>query len=77
MKTRSPFFATLYIVCLRKSCLTQIKERIADLKAGTSEEESEENLKTKIKKALTKINKSKAWTDPKKQKRLQKILREL
>ena len=29
--------------------LTQIKERIADLKAGTSEEEPEENLKTKIK----------------------------
>lgn len=57
--------------------LTQIKERIADLKAGTSEEEPEENLKTKIKGALTKANKSKAWSDPKKQKRLQKILIEL
>ena len=57
--------------------LTQIKERIADLKAGTSEEEPEENLKTKIKGALIKANKSKAWSDPKKQKRLQKILIEL
>jgi ParB family chromosome partitioning protein len=57
--------------------LTQIKERIADLKAGTSEEEPEENLKTKIKGALTKANKSKVWSDPKKQKRLQKILIEL
>ena len=53
--------------------LTQIKERIADLKAVTSEEEAEENLKTKIKGALTKANKSKAWSDPKRQKRLQKI----
>jgi ParB family chromosome partitioning protein len=58
-------------------CLTQIKERIADLKASTSEEEPEENLKTTIKGALTKANKSKAWSNPEKQKRLQKILREL
>ncbi|MEG4508456.1 ParB/RepB/Spo0J family partition protein [Microcoleus sp. F6_B4] len=57
--------------------LTQIKERIADLKAGTSGEEPEENLKSQIKGALTKANKSKAWSDPKKQKRLQKILTEL
>jgi len=57
--------------------LTQIKERIADLNAGTSEEKPEENLKTKIKGALTKANKSKAGSDPKKQKRLQKILIEL
>jgi ParB family chromosome partitioning protein len=57
--------------------LTQIKERIADLKASNSEEEPEENLKTKIKGALTKANKSKVWSDPKKQKRLQKILIEL
>ena len=57
--------------------LTQIKERIADLKAETSGEKPEENLKTKIKGALTKANKSKAWSDPKKQKRLQKILTEL
>src|SRR4028119_844764 len=57
--------------------LTQIKERIADLKAATSEQEPEENLKTKIKRPLTKANKSKAWRDLKKQKRLQKILIEL
>ncbi len=57
--------------------LTQIKERIADLKAETSAEKPEENLKTQIKGALTKANKSKVWNDPKKQKRLQKILTEL
>lgn len=57
--------------------LTQIKERIADLKANTSGEKPEENLKTKIKGALTKANKSKVWSDPTKQKRLQKILTEL
>ena len=57
--------------------LTQIKERIADLKAENSAEKPEENLKTQIKGALTKANKSKVWNDPKKQKRLQKILTEL
>ena len=57
--------------------LTQIKERIADLKAETSAEKPESNLKTQIKGALTKANKSKVWNDPKKQKRLQKILTEL
>lgn len=57
--------------------LTQIKERIADLKTDTSGEKPEDNLKTKIKGALTKANKSKVWSDPKKQKRLQKILTEL
>ncbi|WP_449420608.1 ParB/RepB/Spo0J family partition protein [Phormidium nigroviride] len=57
--------------------LNQIKERIADLKAETSGEKPEENLKTQIKGALTKANKSKVWNDPKKQKRLQKILTEL
>jgi ParB family chromosome partitioning protein len=57
--------------------LTQIKERIADLKAGNSEEEPKENLKTKIKGVLKKANKSKAWSNASKQKRLQKILIEL
>ncbi|MDF0554014.1 ParB/RepB/Spo0J family partition protein [Kamptonema sp. UHCC 0994] len=57
--------------------LTQIKERIADLKTDTSAEKPDENLKTQIKGALTKANKSKVWSDPKKQKRLQKILTEL
>ncbi|MEG4118413.1 ParB/RepB/Spo0J family partition protein [Microcoleus sp. N9_B4] len=57
--------------------LTQIKERIADLKTETSAEKPEENLKSQIKGALTKANKSKVWSDPKKQKRLQKILTEL
>lgn len=57
--------------------LTQIKERIADLKAETSGEKPEENMKNQIKGALTKANKSKVWSDPKKQKRLQKILTEL
>lgn len=57
--------------------LTQVKERIADLKAENSGEKPESNLKTQIKGALTKANKSKVWNDPKKQKRLQKILTEL
>ncbi|MFB2880607.1 ParB/RepB/Spo0J family partition protein [Floridanema aerugineum] len=57
--------------------LTQIRERIAALKTGTSEEKPEESLKTQVKTVLTQVNKSKVWTDPKKQKRLQKILAEL
>lgn len=57
--------------------LTQIKERIAALKKSASADKPEESLKDQIKAALTKANKSKAWSDPKKQKRLQKILVEL
>ncbi|MBD2185677.1 ParB/RepB/Spo0J family partition protein [Planktothrix sp. FACHB-1355] len=57
--------------------LTQIKERIAALKTGTLSEKPEEGLKNQIKEALTKANKSKVWSDPKKQKRLQKILTDL
>lgn len=60
--------------------LTQIKERITALKTGAStekEEKPEEELKTQFKEALAKANKSKIWSDPKKQKRLQKILTEL
>lgn len=57
--------------------LTQIKECIATLKTDTPEDKPEESLKTQIKAALTKASKSKVWSDPKKQKRLQKILTDL
>ncbi|MBW4492980.1 MAG: ParB/RepB/Spo0J family partition protein [Oscillatoria princeps RMCB-10] len=57
--------------------LTQIKERVAPLRTGVREEKPEENLKAQIKAVLTKANKSKAWSDPKKRNRLQKILAEL
>ena len=57
--------------------LTQIKERITALKKSASADQPEENLKNQIKAALTKASKSKVWSDPKKQKRLQKILAEL
>ncbi|HAZ46666.1 MAG TPA: chromosome partitioning protein ParB [Cyanobacteria bacterium UBA11369] len=57
--------------------LTQIKERIAALKTKPSAEKPEESLKNQIKVALTKATNSKVWSDPKKQKRLQKILTDL
>lgn len=62
---------------LENLSLTQIKEQIAALKTGIPEEKPEASLKTQIKEALTKANKSKVWSDPKKQKRLQKILTDL
>ncbi|MFB2935555.1 ParB/RepB/Spo0J family partition protein [Aerosakkonemataceae cyanobacterium BLCC-F154] len=62
---------------LENLSLTQIKERIAAIKTGTTEEKAESGLKNQIKEALTKANKSKVWSDPKKQKRLQKILTDL
>ena len=77
VKDESARKSLLFVAIGECLSLTQIKERIADLKAGTSEEEPEENLKTQIKGALTKANKPKAWSDPEKQKRLQKILIEL
>ncbi|MCT7953314.1 ParB/RepB/Spo0J family partition protein [Ancylothrix sp. C2] len=57
--------------------LTQIKERVAALKAMFGKEKAEETLKNQMKVTLSKVYKSKAWNDPKKQKRLQKILAEL
>jgi ParB family chromosome partitioning protein len=57
--------------------LTQIKERITALKKSASADKPEESLKNQIKAALTKASKSKVWSDPKKQKRLQKLLVEL
>ena len=57
--------------------LTQIKERIAALKTDSLSEKPEATLQLRVKTALTKISKSKVWSDPKKQKRLQKLLTEL
>ncbi|CAD5911118.1 ParB/RepB/Spo0J family partition protein [Planktothrix agardhii] len=57
--------------------LTQIKAQISTLKSESQSEKSEDSLQTRIKVALTQVNKSKAWSDPKKQKRLQKLLVDL
>lgn len=57
--------------------LTQIKEKIAASKTNVLEDKPEEALKNQIKAVLTKANKSKVWNEPKKQKRLQKLLAEL
>ncbi|MGL6136999.1 MAG: ParB/RepB/Spo0J family partition protein, partial [Planktothrix sp.] len=57
--------------------LTQIKAQISTLKSESQSEKREDSLQTRIKAALTQVNKSKAWDDPKKQKRLQKLLVDL
>lgn len=56
--------------------LSQIKERIAELKALETEVE-QPNIKQKIDAAYQRFKKSKAWDDPKKQKKLERILKEL
>lgn len=55
--------------------LNQIKERIARLK--TSEKSDEPSLKSQINDVLHLAKRSKVWDDPKKQKRLEKLLTEL
>ncbi|MFM6456307.1 MAG: ParB/RepB/Spo0J family partition protein, partial [Planktothrix sp.] len=57
--------------------LTQIKAQISALKSESQSAPPEDSLQTRIKAALTQVNKSKAWSDPKKQKRLQKLLVDL
>ena len=57
--------------------LTQIKAQISALKSESQSAPPEDSLQTRIKVALTQVNKSKAWSDPKKQKRLQKLLVDL
>lgn len=59
--------------------LNQIKERLTVIQqetTGTSEKKSP-NIKKQIDEAYTKVKKSKVWNNPKKQKRLQKLLVEL
>jgi len=55
--------------------LNQIKEQIASLK--TSEKSDEPSLKSQINDVLNLAKRSKVWDDPKKQKRLEKLLTEL
>jgi ParB family chromosome partitioning protein len=59
--------------------LSQIKERIARLKEKTADNNEEEpsSLRNRMATAYTKAKKSKIWEDPKKQKRIKKLLVEL
>jgi ParB family transcriptional regulator, chromosome partitioning protein len=59
--------------------LSQIKERLAVIKAETTgvNEKKSPGIKKQIDEAYTKVKKSKVWDNPKKQKRLQKLLAEL
>jgi ParB family chromosome partitioning protein len=58
--------------------LTQIKQRVADLKAKTGEATApDRSLKSRVDAALQRVKKSKVWDDPKKQKKLEKLLAEL
>ncbi|HEY9609634.1 ParB/RepB/Spo0J family partition protein [Allocoleopsis sp.] len=59
--------------------LSQIKERIASLKDKSADNNEGEpsSLRSRMATAYTKAKKSKIWEDPKKQKRLKKLLAEL
>jgi ParB family chromosome partitioning protein len=59
--------------------LTQIKQRIADLKAKSTGEATAPNhsLKSRVDAAYGRVKKSKVWDDPKKQKKLEKLLAQL
>jgi ParB family chromosome partitioning protein len=59
--------------------LSQIKERIASLKEKSADNNEDEPsfLRSRMATAYTKAKKSKIWEDPKKQKRLKKLLAEL
>ena len=59
--------------------LIQIKDQISTLKAAKKPEEDENHpsLKGQIDDVLRLARRSKVWTDPKKQKRLEKVLEEL
>jgi len=56
--------------------LSQIKERIAAIRAA-NEEEQPETIKQQFDNAYQQIKKSRVWDDPKKQRKLEKILAEL
>jgi ParB family chromosome partitioning protein len=58
--------------------LTQIKQRVAGLKAKTGEATApNHSLKSRVDAALQRVKKSKVWDDPKKQKKLEKLLAQL
>lgn len=58
--------------------LTQIKEWIENSRSGKAESETNPlSMKTQIDDVLRLVKRSKVWTDPRKQKRLEKLLAEL
>jgi ParB family chromosome partitioning protein len=57
--------------------LSQIKDKIATLKTGKVDKDSEPSLRNQIDEVLRQAKRSKVWDDPKKQRRLEKILAEL
>lgn len=57
--------------------LSQIKDKIAILKAPKSDDENEPSLKSQIDDILRLAKRSKVWDDPKKQRKLEKILADL
>lgn len=58
--------------------LTQLKERIAAIETKTAAaEESTPSLKTRFESAYRRVKKSEIWTDPKKQKMLERLLEAL
>jgi ParB family chromosome partitioning protein len=62
-----------------KLSLSQIKERIASLKEKSADNNEDESssLRSRMATAYTKAKKSKIWEDPKKHRRLKKLLAEL
>jgi len=57
--------------------LIQIKDRIASIKSGTSAGAKNSPLKTQIDDVLRLAKRSKVWDDPKKRKKLEKLLSDL
>ncbi|MCU0537188.1 MAG: ParB/RepB/Spo0J family partition protein [Hydrococcus sp. Prado102] len=57
--------------------LSQIQERIENLKLKEVEKSESYTLKSRVNVALRRIKKSNAWDDPKKKRRLEKVLAEL
>lgn len=58
--------------------LAQIKERIANINAATSSlNDNKPSLKRRVDAAYSLVKKAKIWEDPKKQKRLERLLAEL
>ncbi|MEA5569366.1 ParB/RepB/Spo0J family partition protein [Anabaena sp. UHCC 0399] len=79
VKDESLRASLLYDTLQNDLSLNQIKERLTVIQqetTGTSEKKSP-NIKKQIDEAYTKVKKSKVWNNPKKQKRLQKLLVEL
>lgn len=79
VKDESLRASLLYDALQHNLSLNQIKERLTLIKqetTGASQQKSP-NIKKQIDEAYTKVKRSKVWNNPKKQKRLQKLLMEL